>query len=276
MNNETIINRFLNHLRRDGKSVLTLSAYATDLKQFAAVLSSAPLTSLTSSLLTAHCSLLIAKLSPNSRARKLTSIREFLRWCYQQGYMKQNLAITVDRPKRATKQPINPLTKSQIGRLRRAAAPLERLLLELLLQTGMKLRDVLSIKMKHVQLRNSLIQHPQSTIYYPLSDHLLQALSYYLTSKAHRSSGLLVSPRGKKLSVRTAHNLLVTLSEKARVRHVTPRNLRTTFIVRQLESGTSPDTIRRIVGLRTSASLQPYLAQSHKIPHNEKIVLTDI
>lgn len=277
MNNETIINRFLNHLRRDGKSVLTLSAYATDLKQFSATISPKPLAALSSLLFTVYCLPFTRHLSPNSRARKLTSVREFLRWAYQQGYIKKDLTAAIIRPKRATKQLNNPFTKSQINRLRRAASPLERLLLDLLLQTGMKLMDALSIKMKHVQSKNSLLRHPQSPIYYPLSGHLLQALSYYLESTAHKASDtLLISPHGKPLSARTANNLLVALSEKTRVRQVTPRNLRMTFIVRQLESGTSPDTIRRIIGLQTLASLQPYLAQSHKIPHNERIVLADV
>ena len=222
MTNGTIINRFLNHLRRDGKSVLTLSAYATDLKQFASEISPATLESLFSSLLITHCSLLIKKLSPNSRARKLTSIREFLRWCYQKGYVKRDLSKHIELPRRETQHKAKALSVSQIGRLRRHANPLERLLLELLLQTGMRLKDVLALRMHNI-----------ATSRFPLSNHLQQALAYYLDSnKQHTNNYLLKGPRGKKLSVRSAQLLLSSLCKKAGVRSANPRNLRATWILR--------------------------------------------
>lgn len=277
MTNDTIINRFLNHLRRDRKSILTLSAYATDLKQFSAVISPKPLAALSSSLFTFYCVPFTRQFSLNSRARKLTSIREFLRWCHQQGYIKKDLSLLIDHPKRESREPAKPLSRTQIGRLRRSANPLERLLLELLLQTGLRLRDIVKLKTKNVNLNNSSLTLPYTNNHLPMTGHLFQVLEYHFESKGHHASDALVmSPRGKKISIRTATTLLANLSKKARVHGATPRNIRTTFIVRQLEAGTPIETLQHITGHQTIAPLERYLAQTKSLSHNRKVVLANV
>lgn len=277
MTNELLINRFLNHLRRDRKSVLTLSAYATDLKQFSAAISPTSITYLTNPKLTTHNQQLLSHFSSNSRARKLTSIREFLHWCYRKGYLALDLSQHIDRPERQTQHPVKPLSQTQIGRLRRHANDLERLVLELLLQTGMRLSEIITIKMKNLNIEKSVLRHPLSAISYPLSGHLFQAITYYLESKKHKASDdLLMNSLGEKLSTRTAHGILALLSRKARVRDVTPRNIRATFIIRQLNAGVSIETLQQATGHKTIAPLARYLAQTKPLPHNRKIELVEI
>ncbi len=229
MTNELLVNRYLNYQKREGKSVLTLSAYATDLKQLLAVKMDVKQYRRT-----------LAGYAPNSQARKLTTAREFLKWAKHKGYIGEDFAADISRPKRKTVSSAKPLSASQISRLRRTATAQERLILELLLQTGMRMPEALAIKMKHIRMAEwpngrmagkSEIRSPITNYQLPITDHLRQALEYYLAAVTRGPrSYLLVSPKtGRPYSVRMAGMFLSKLGRRAGVRGVTPRNLRATF-----------------------------------------------
>ena len=235
MTNELLVNRYLNYLRRDGKSVLTLSAYANDLKQFSGC-----------KMDVKQYREMLADYAPNSQARKLTTAREFLKWAKHKGYVREDFAADIGRPKRKTVSPAKPLTASQIARLRRTATVQERLLLELILQTGMRIPEVLAIKMKHLKIGRHREEPRQrrddvaisggslamTHVRIPISGMLRQSLDYYLAAVTRGPrSYLLVSARtGRPPGVRAAGMMLAKLGRRAGVRGVTPRNLRTTFI----------------------------------------------
>ena len=244
MTNELLVNRYLNYQKREGKAVLSLSAYATDLKQFLSFLSS-PLPAASPQLVKAICQKLTGGLKPNAAARKLTTLRSFLSWGYRGGYIKKDLAGVVGRPKRKTMSGAKPLTASQIARLRRTATVQERLLLELILQTGMRLPQILSLKMKHLKIgrhreesaaaddaaiSGGSLAMTQARI--PISGMLRQSLDYYLAAVTRGPrSYLLVSARtGRPPGTRAAGMMLAKLGKRAGVRGVTPRNLRATLI----------------------------------------------
>ena len=174
---------------------------------------------------------MLAGYAPNSQARKLTTAREFLKWAKNKGYIREDLAADLGRPKRKTVSGAKPVTALQIARLRRAATIQERLLVELILQTGMKLSQILSLKMKHLNLREFRIQNSEFRIFIPITKYLRQALEYYLAAvtRGPRSYLLVSAKTGRPYSVRMAGMILAKLGKRAGVRGVTPRNLRATF-----------------------------------------------
>ena len=106
--------------------------------------------------------------------------------------------------------PAKPLTASQIARLRRTATVQERLLLELILQTGMRIPEVLAIKMKHLKIGRHREEPRQrrddvaisggslamTHVRIPISGMLRQSLDYYLAAVTRGPrSYLLVSAR---------------------------------------------------------------------------------
>lgn len=247
MKTHLVVNRFLNHLRRDGKSVLTLSAYSTDLKQLLLHTGDISFSSPAIKREIEDFQKSLSSLALNSQARKLTSVRELLNWSYQQGYTEQDLSNLITLPHRISQKPAKPLSKIQISRIRRHTNPCERLLVELLLQTGLRMRDVVRLKFP---LTNNRL---------PITPHLRQALDYYLSQyEGKLKNFLLVTQKGKQFSVRNANILLRQLSKKSGVRSLTPRNLRTTFIVRQLEAGTPISTVAQAVGHKTLSTTQSY------------------
>lgn len=270
MTNDTVINRFLNHHRKSGKSILTLSAYATDLKQFSA-LSPSVFSALSSDQVAAICQRWTLGLSSNSAARKLTSLRELLKWAHQLGYIKANLSATIHIPRRQSVAPVKQLSPTQISRLRRAANTRERLLLELLLQTGLKLNEVIGLRVSQIDLKSAFI------LKIPIALPLRQALEYYLSEIPRGpKSTLLTSPTGRPLTGRVASLILSALARKAGVRGVTPRNLRTTFIIRQLEAGTPMSVVQQVVGHQHLATTHRYLTKVKSPPKPPPLNLATI
>lgn len=237
MDNQILINRYLNSLRQSGKSILTLSAYATDLKQFMSLISpislAAPI-SLTPEII-ADCELkLKEKFSPNSQVRKLTTIREFLKWCFAKGYLKKDLSMDIKSVRRITISPARPLSQSQLYRLRSKADVKERLILELMIGTRLKLSAIVKLKMKNF---NSLLFDLPLSVNVQRSTfnvqsfppHLRQSLEYYLTQFPHGPKSYLLNNKfNRPMSVRTLSSILKNLSRRAGVKHGTFRNLRET------------------------------------------------
>jgi|GEM_PF-6266308 len=224
MDNPILINRYLNSLRQSGKSISTLSAYATDLKQFSAYVSPTSITLLTQPRLITNNQQLIINLSPNSASRKLTTIREFLKWGFAKGYLKKDLSGLVKPIRRITIAPAKPLSPSQIYRLRSKADVKERLILELIINTNLKLSEVVKLKMK------SLSPYPLALGPNSPSPRLRQSLDYYLAQFPRGpKSYLLANKFNRPMSVRTLSSILKNLSKTAGVKGVISRNLRTTF-----------------------------------------------
>ncbi len=223
MDNQILINRYLNSLKRSGKSILTLSAYTTDLKQFSGAIFPAPLVLLTKPKLMTYNQQLITKLSSNSASRKLTTVREFLKWCFAKGYIKKDLSRIIKPVRRITISPARPLSKSQLYRLRSKAGVKERLMLELIINTNLKLSGVVKLKMKDISLSSSIIHH---------SSFIKQSLDYYLAQCPRGpKSFLLVNKFNRPMSVRTASAILRELSQRAGVKHGTYRNIKSVRVL---------------------------------------------
>lgn len=226
MDNQILINRYLNSLRQSGKSILTLSAYATDLKQFISLISPislVPPISLTPKIIADYEFKLKGKLSPNSQVRKLTTIREFLKWCFSKGYLKKDLSEAIKPIRRITISPAKPLSPSQIYRLRSKADVRERLILELIISSNLKLSSIVKLKMK------SFVPRPSSFVLNSPSPRLRQALEYYLAQFPRGPKSYLLNNKfNRPMSVRTLSSILKNLSKKAGVKYGNFRNLRET------------------------------------------------
>lgn len=227
MDNKILINRYLNSLKQSGKSILTLSAYTTDLKQFSASISPTPITQLTPPKLITNIQQLITNLSPNSQVRKLTTVREFLKWCFAKGYLKKDLSRDIKAGRRVTMSPAKPLSPSQLYRLRSKADVKERLILELIIGTNLKLSKIVKLKMKNLDKYDSRFKIQDSL---SLPKLLQQSLEYYLTQFLRGpKSYLLVNKFNRPMSTRTLSSVLKNLSRRTGVKHGTFRNLRETF-----------------------------------------------
>src|SRR5688500_2677217 len=87
-----------------------------------------------------------------TRKRKVVAIRSFLSFLYQEGYVSTNIAKRIVLPFAETKTPYF-LTQTECDRLRNACAdqPRARAIVELLLQTGIKLSELTALTLDDVE-----------------------------------------------------------------------------------------------------------------------------
>ena len=88
-----------------------------------------------------------------TRKRKVVSIRSFLLFLYQDGYIDTDIAKKVVLPFAESTTP-NILTQTECDRLREACAdnPRDRAIVELLLQTGIKLSELTKLTLSDIEL----------------------------------------------------------------------------------------------------------------------------
>lgn len=260
-----LMNRYLNSQRQEGKSALSLSAYATDLKQFSLYFPKSLNSPISiQSGLASYTSWCLKKHSPNSAARKLTTIRSFLTWIYQKGQTSIDFSTAIKLPQRTSENHLRPLSMRTIKKLRTIATVRERLLFELLLQTGMRLAEAVKIRMRDVNERSERLTLSRRDLRISITPPLHQALEYYLAEypRGPKSTLFSAARATRPIATRSAAILLANLAKKANVPDVTPRNIRATFVEHQFESGVPLATIQQVVGLKTPAALEHYLRAS--------------
>jgi site-specific recombinase XerD len=88
-----------------------------------------------------------------TRKRKVVAIRSFLSFLYQDGYIDTNIAKRIVLPFTESTTP-NVLTQTECDKLRKACAdsPRDRAIIELTLQTGINLSELVHLTLNDIQL----------------------------------------------------------------------------------------------------------------------------
>src|SRR5919108_3661841 len=95
-------------------------------------------------------------LASRTRKRKVVAIRSFLSFLYQGDYIRANIAQYIILPFTETKTPYF-LTQTECDRIRNACAevPRDRAIIELLLQTGIKLSELTGLTLDDIEIQET-------------------------------------------------------------------------------------------------------------------------
>jgi site-specific recombinase XerD len=162
------------------------------------------------------------------------------RWAECQGFLKSNPAAVVKSLRIAKRQRPTGLTEPEVHGLLRVAGESKRGrakpnygLLQLLLQTGMRLGEVTSLKVGDVRIRDRSGEVRVREREVPLNASARRALGAYLQLRSQAQPGdpLFVSDRGRAFSPRAVQMLLQRLARRTKIARlrVTPHVLRHTF-----------------------------------------------
>lgn len=201
----------------------------------------------------------------DSITRKLNSLNSFYKWLKNKGEINQNPVLKIDYPKSAPrKQRI--LEDNEISQLTAEARKDMKMyaIFCTLLYTGMKISELANLKVKDVDLD---FQDPTISIendrIIPITDKLLFILNTYMKDfheyADQKNINLFYTSSKKPILVRNLRTMLDKLFKKVDTYDVKVNDLRSTFIVKQLEAGCSVEFVGKLVGHKSLKATERYL-----------------
>lgn len=280
------IDAFLEQLRVVRKaSGHTLRAYARDLSDFVAFLEAEGITDwqqVTALTLRQYLNWLFAQgYQRRSIARKLSSVRSFLRFLARMGYIPVNPALDLKQPRLPQKLP-SVLEVSEVERL--LASPdistprglRDRAILELLYATGLRVSEVANLRISDVDFAEKLVRvkgkgwkeriallHDEALNW--LERYLTESRPMFLRRSKQVTDIVFVSQKGTPLTVRQIHRIVDKYAQKVLGRRVSPHTLRHSFATHLLEGGADLRVIQELLGHTSLAATQIYtrLSRTH-------------
>lgn len=260
----------------------TLTSYHTDLGQFADYLqqvyqitdaAEADHTIIRSWILT----LVQQNIKPRSINRKIACLRSYYRFLMAQERIKVNPMLRIKAPKAAKKlpafvqeEPFNNLLDNFTFE-DTFEGQRDRLILELLYGTGIRLAELINIELTDVERRAKTVRvlgKGNKERIVPLNDSVMLALDAYLAEKSHflgdnNSIKLLVTNKARPLYPKFVYRVvkkyisLITTSE-----HNSPHVLRHSFATHLLNKGADLNAIKDLLGHASLAATQVYTHNS--------------
>jgi integrase/recombinase XerC len=212
-----------------------------------------------------------------TRKRKTIAIRSFLKFLYQDQYISGNLAKHVIPPFVDNKMPTF-LTEAEYNRLRDACADKTRdaAIVELLLQTGIRLSELTRLTLDDIELiddgsfvriRGSRVREERML---PLDTKACEALQVYLAERpdTHYLS-LFLNRFEEPFGARGVQKMLKKYLKKADLDIASVRTLRHTFGIHHAIKGTSIETLKEVLGHKDIRSTSLYLSLAKEVTKKE-------
>lgn len=204
-----------------------------------------------------------------TRKRKVVVIRSFLLFLYRDGYITTNIASKIVLPFTESTTP-NVLTQTECNQLRKACAnnPRDAAIIELLLQTGIKLSELVHLTVSDMQLNEKdsgfiriLGTRGKKERLIPLNAKASVALKNYMdTKKAVGNTILFLNRFGESMGERGVQKMLRKYLKIAEIGRASIHTLRHTFGAQHIAKGAELKTIQEVMGLKDARSASIYQA----------------
>ena len=276
----SLITKFIAGLKSQEKSKFTIVAYKKDLEQFSGYLMSEDIKDVRE-IKKDHISGFIKKLisdnyTKKSASRKLNSIRTFFRYLKNEEIIEQNPSLDVSHPK-YVQSPPRIFSKLEYRALRDFAKEDTRTyaLIEVLLQTGLKIGELAALTLEDIKESSLLIKEygkaPQREV--PLNNAVKKAIKEYETARIKSNNNhLFITRTGHPLLIRNIRQIISRCFREIGVENATVNDLRNTFIAHQLINGSSVEYIAKIVGHKRLSSTERFLdVAKEEVERKEKL-----
>ena len=256
----------------------TVLAYQTDLKQFFEFLSDAyeidDLKEVTHTVVRAWVvALMDSGITARSINRKLSTLKSYYRYLRREGAVEVNPMLKVQSPKVPKRLPTFVEEKSMEHLLDRVefdddlVGQRDKLILELLYATGMRVSELVNLKSSDVDFSTSTVKvlgKRSKERIIPLPAPVLDLVDHYETLKEQAnmldiSAYLLVGRLGKKLNRQFVYQVVNRyLRMVTTARKKSPHVLRHTFATHMLNHGADLNAIKELLGHANLAATQVY------------------
>ena len=256
------IDKFLEYLKSVKKhSDNTIISYQDDLKELASVLNN-NIIDINEEDIKKYLNYLYDKsYSKNTISRKLSGVRSFYNYLYNHDIIKTNYFTDVHNPKKIRSLP-HYLKTSEIDKVLDNTNEVtlygerNKLIVELLYVTGLRVSELVNIKLKDIDKYNKSIKilgkgSKERIVYY--EDNCSKLLDKYLNNTRkeldkNSSEYLLLNKFGNKLSTRMIRNILNDLTIGTSIEQIYPHMIRHTFATTMLNNGADLMTVKELLG----------------------------
>jgi len=279
---QTALEKFIQNLKNKGRSISTILAYKKDIEQLIENVGNKTVDKINSQEIESFKKKLTKNgYTAKSVSRKINAIKSFFRFCQEKKWIDNDPAASVSHPKYKINTP-RILSKIEYRALRDAARENTRMstIIELLLQTGMRIGELARLKLNDIQMKKGFLRiaayqsQPERKV--PLNNAAKRALRRYLKVRPNsQNQSLFLTKTGRSLLVRNIRSAINRYFRLAEVKNARVNDLRHTFIVHQLSAGVPLLTVSQIVGHKRISTTEKYL-QLVKEKGKERVKLEEL
>lgn len=261
--------KFTQNLESNNKAHATVLAYSKDIEQLVDFLGKRSKT-LVSEVLSQDIDefkelLKKQRYTSKSISRKINSIKAFFRFLMAEGLAETNPAEVVTHPK-IDNNPPRILSRLEYRALRDACRSDARMyaIVELLLQTGMRISELASLQQTDLDLERELIyikaQDSREARRIPMNAAAKKAIMDYLRIRPRaKEKTLFLTKTCRPFLVRNIRTAIDRYFRLAGIKDAKVNDLRHTFIVEQLKAGTPLVYVSQLVGHKRITTTEKYL-----------------
>ena len=263
--------QFKKYLTENKRSASTIVAYGKDIEQlvnFLEELSKNHIHDVTKEDLESF----LAKMTkggytPKSISRKLNSTRTFYRFLKINEYVTDDPSLLVAHPRYQLADP-RILTPTEYRALRDTARNDPRMfaIIELLLQTGIRIGELAALSLSDIQKEGLRIapaeKHLERIV--PLNSRAQEALNKYIEVRPNPSASsgsdhLFITKSGKQFLIRNIRTAVERYFRLAEIKNAKVNDLRHTFVAHHLKHGASIVLISKVLGHKRLSTTERYL-----------------
>lgn len=262
--------QFIGHLQGKSRASATILAYGKDIAQLVDYLESLgkedPNQVTTEDLQAFMDGLAKQGYTPKSISRKTNSTKTFFKFLKTTNLTSNDPATELSHPKFENKPP-RILTKLEYRALRDAARADTRMIavIELLLQTGIRIGELAQLRVEDVNLTEPASLHVppfeganERTI--PLNKSAAEAVARYLEIRPKSPShSLFITKTGRPLLIRNIRTAIDRYFRIAGIKDAKVNDLRHTWVAHQLQSGVPMTMVSKLAGHKRLSTTERYL-----------------
>ena len=267
-------NKFITYLSSEKRfSEHTIKSYTTDLKQFTSFLSSEfqiidEINEISFQIIRTWIASLLEKgINPRSVNRKISTLKTYFKFLIREGVLIENPITKVVAPKSKKRLPVF-IEEDQIASLLNEVQFEEgfvgqrnKLIIELFYVTGIRLSELINIKISDVDFNNQSIKvlgkrNKERII--PLSSNVVNDLNIFIENN-QKNKYLFTNLEGEKLYNKLVYRLVNKyIGEISSVNKKSPHILRHTFATHMLNNGADINAIKELLGHANLSATQVY------------------
>lgn len=253
------IENFLNHIKVEKNfSSNTINSYRTDLTQYHNFIGKPVTDSKPSDILAFISHIKETGCSTSTANRKLSALKSFFHFLVREGIIGPNPAASIESGRTEQRLP-KPLPKTQIEQLLASIDhPRDRLILELLYDSGIRRFELAQLKVADVNLEEGFIcirGKGRKERIVPLPEGMIHLLRNWVETL--NSPWLFPSSKGKCITPRQVNNIVNKWAKLAGV-DVTPHQLRHSFCSHLFDNGAELKVIQDLAGHHSASTTQLY------------------